>query len=125
MIPKLDFRWPPLALDPTMDNIKKVVPCGIFNTMAWICGLSTEPTLDSYVDIDGKESAKLMSISQDLVGLASAQRNLTPKSIALAMALRQLTGSASVKSLVSGFGHCMSHSFVLAHETALAQLNIS
>ena len=41
------------------------------------------------------------------------------------MALRQLTGSASVISLLSGLGHCMSHSYVLAHETALAQLNIS
>ncbi|CAB3997098.1 Hypothetical predicted protein [Paramuricea clavata] len=41
------------------------------------------------------------------------------------MALRQLTGSASVIPLLSGLGHCMSYSFVLAHETALAQLNIS
>ena len=55
-------------------------------------------------------------------------RNPTPKSIALAMALRQLTGSASVISLLSGFGHCMSHSYVICHEsdeTALAQMNIS
>ena len=28
-------------------------------------------------------------------------------------------------SLLSGLGHCMSHSFVLAHETALAQLHVS
>lgn len=35
------------------------------------------------------------------------------------MALRELTGSASVISLLSGLGH------VLAHETALAQLNMS
>ena len=41
------------------------------------------------------------------------------------MALRQVTGSASVISLLSSLGHCMSHSYVLAHETALAQLNIS
>ena len=41
------------------------------------------------------------------------------------MALRQLTGSASVISLLSGFGHCMSYSYVLCHETALAQMNMS
>ncbi|CAB3996283.1 Hypothetical predicted protein [Paramuricea clavata] len=102
-----------------------MVPCELFNTLAWICGFSSEPTLNNYVEIDHKESAKLMSITQDLVNLASNQRNPTPKSIALAMALRQLTGSASVISLLSGLGHCMSYSFVLSHETALAQLNIS
>ena len=41
------------------------------------------------------------------------------------MALRQLAGSASVISLLSSLGHCMPHSFVLCHETALAQVNIS
>ena len=124
-IPKLDLPWPPLASDLTMTNVKKMVPCELFNTLAWICGFSSEPTLNNYVEIDHKESAKLMSITQDLVNLASNQRNPTPKSIALAMALRQLTGSASVISLLSGLGHCMSYSFVLSHETALAQLNIS
>jgi hypothetical protein len=118
-IPKLDLPWPPLASDLTMTNVKKMVPCELFNTLAWICGFSSEPTLNNYVEIDHKESAKLMSITQDLVNLASNQRNPTPKSIALAMALRQLTGSASVISLLSGLGHCMSYSFVLSHETAL------
>lgn len=124
-IPRLELPWPPLASDLTMDNVKKFVPYELFNTLAWICGLSSEPVLNDYVNINGKESAKLMSITEDLVTLASKQRNPSPKSIALAMALRQLTGSASVISLVSGLGHCMSHSYVLAHETALAQLNIS
>ena len=75
--------------------------------------------------IEGKNSAKLTSIAQDLVNLASGGRNSTPKGIALAMALRQLTGSASVISLLSGLEHCMSHFFVLCQETALAQMNIS
>ncbi len=66
-----------------------------------------------------------MSIAQDLVHSASQSRKLTPKSIALGMALRQMTGSASVISLLSGLGHCVSNSFVLFHETALAQLNNS
>ena len=124
-MPKLNLPWPPLASDLTLDNVKKVVPCELFNVLAWICGLSSEPTLSEYVPIEGKNSAKLTSIAQDLVHLSSRGRNPTPKSIALAMAVRQMTGSASVVSLLSGLGHCMSHSFVLCHETALAQMNIS
>lgn len=108
-----------------MENVKKIVPCELFNFLAWICGFSSEPTLMHHVNIDSKKSAKLMSITQDLINLASGGRNPSPKSIALAMALRQMTGSASVISLLSGLGHCMSHSYVLSHETALAQLNIS
>jgi hypothetical protein len=124
-IPKLNLPWPPLASDLTMDNVQKVVPCELFNVLAWISGFSSEPTLNEYVPIKGKNSAKLTSIAQDLVNLASGGRSPMPKSIALAMALRQLTGSASVISLLSGLGHCMSHSFVLCHETVLIQMNIS
>ena len=58
-----------------------------------------------HVNIDSKKSAKLMSITQDLINLASGGRNPSPKSIALAMALRQITGSVSVVSLLSGLGH--------------------
>ena len=114
-----------MASDLTTDNVRKVVPCELFNVLAWICGFSPEATLSEYVPIEGKNSTKLTSIAQDLVNLASGGRNSTPKSIALAMALRQLTGSASVISLLSGFGHCMSYSYVLCHETALAQMNMS
>ena len=123
--PDLNLPWPPLASDLTMENVKKIVPCELFNFLAWICGLSSEPTLMHNVNIDSKKSAKLLSVRQDLINLASGGRSPSPKSIALAMALRQMTGSASVISLLSGLGHCMFHSYVLSHETALAQLNIS
>lgn len=124
-IPQLNLPWPPLASDLTQDNIKKVVPCELFNVLSWVCGFSSEATLSEYVPIDSKKSAKLSSIIQDIVNLSTGGRNPTPKSIALAMAIRQMTGSASVITLISGLGHCMSHSFVLSHETALAQLNMS
>ena len=69
--PKLNLPWPPLASDLTMDNLQKVVPCELFNVLAWVCGFSSEPT----------------SIAQDLVNLESGGRNRTPRSIAVAMAL--------------------------------------
>ena len=123
--PSLNLPWPPLASDLTITNMQKVVPYELFNVLAWMCGFSSEPTLSEYVNITDTEKSKLMSIAQDLVNTASGGRQPTPKSIALGMALRQMTGSASVISLLNGLGHCMSHSYVLSHETALAQLNIS
>ena len=61
-IPKLNLPWPTLASDLTMDNVKKVVPCELYNMLACTCGFSSEPTLSEYVPIEGKNSTKLTSI---------------------------------------------------------------
>jgi hypothetical protein len=63
-----------------MDNARKVVSCELFNTLAWICGFSSDLVVDNFVNVNSKENAKLMTITQDLVSLASKQRNRTPKS---------------------------------------------
>ena len=61
-IPKLNLPWPPLASDLAMDNVKKVVPCELYNMLAWTCGFSSEPALREYVPIEGKSNTKLTSI---------------------------------------------------------------
>lgn len=123
--PDLNLPWPPLATDITNKNAINSVPIETFNVLAWICGFSTEPTLDEFVKVKDNENKKLLSIAQDLMFVASHGKRVTPKGIALGVAIRQITGSAAAVSLVNNLGHCMSHSFLLSHETALAQLNIS
>lgn len=68
---------------------------------------------------------KILSISQDLIYLSSSGKRKTPKHLALGMAITHLTGSASLIGLLNGLGHCVSHTTVLLHDTALAlqQLN--
>ncbi len=66
-----------------------------------------------------------MSLVQDLIFIHSNGNKFTPKSLSLAMAMRQLTGSSKVITLLNQFGHCVSHNFVLCHETALAEINVS
>lgn len=36
------------------------------------------------------------------------------------MTVRHMTGSARLVGILNGFGHCVSHSMVLEHDTALA-----
>ena len=124
--PGLVTPWPPLASGLTMENSKNVVPVSLFNFLAWMTASSDDAQLEKHINIveNGRHN-KLMSIAQDIVHVASDGRKLTPKTISLAMSLRQLTGSSSVLNLVNGLGHCMSHKFVLRHETALAQLSTS
>lgn len=66
-----------------------------------------------------------MAIAQDLIYHESNGRNPTPKSMALAMAVRQITGSERLIRILNGFGHCVSHSSVLRHDTALAEQSIN
>ena len=84
--------WPPLASDLTMENAKQIVPSQLFNFLAWMTGSSNDACLDEHIDVDKPRHTKLMSISQDIVHVTSDGRKLTPKSVSLAMALRQLTG---------------------------------
>ena len=64
-IPKLNLPWPPLASDLTIDNGQKVVLCELYNMLAWTCGFSSEPTLNEYVPIEGKNNTKLTSIERN------------------------------------------------------------
>ena len=43
-----------------------------------------------------------------------------PKHMSLAMAIRHLSGAAQLIGLLNGFGHCVSHSVALNHDTAFA-----
>ena len=47
----------------------------------------------------------------------------TPKYLSLAMAVRQITGSAKAIKLLNGFEHSVSYSSALALDTAFATAN--
>ena len=69
-------------------------------------------------------SLKLLPIIQDWIFVGSGGRKQTPKTLALTMATRQITGSQALTEILNGFGHCASHSVALSYETALALLNL-
>ena len=49
----------------------------------------------------------------------------TPKSLSLAMAVRQMSGCSSLITLLNGLGHCVSLPSTMAYESAIAQLTIN
>ncbi len=69
-------------------------------------------------------SLKLLAIIQYCIFVGSKGRKQTPKTLALTVATRQITGSQALTEILNGFGHCASHSVALSYETALALLNI-
>lgn len=97
----------------------------LFNFIAWVLGFSDEPLLTDYLEVDEKEAPKVFSICQDLINVSSQGRNQTPKSLALAMAVRQISGCSGLINILHGLGHCVSLSSTMAYDSALAQLTIN
>lgn len=117
--------WPPVASDITMDSVKKLVSPILFNFIAWLLGFSDEPEQTDYVQIHQKEALKIFSICQDLVNVFSRGKLQTPKSLSLAIAVRQISGCSGLITLLNGLGHCVSLPSTMAYESALAQLTIN
>ena len=118
-------QWPPLASDITGDSVRKVVSPLLFNFVAWLLAYSDEPEEATYVDIDEKLAIKVFSICQDLIYNNSKGKTQTPKSLALAMSVRQISGCSGLISILNGLGHCVSLSSTMAYDTALAQLTMN
>ena len=62
---------------------------------------------------------------QDLLYIFNSGKTQTPKSLALAMAVRQISGCSNLITLLNGFGHCVSLSSTMPYDTALAQLSLN
>ena len=88
--------------------MKKLVPPVIFNFFAWALRFSDDPEESKYVNLEDDHSLKLFSVCQDLLHIFSSGRTQTPKLLALAMALRQISGCSNLITLLNGFGHCVS-----------------
>ena len=97
------------------ENIRK-------NCASWF---NDEPEEATYVDIDEKLSIKVFSICQDLIYNNSKGKTQTPKSLALAMSVRQISGCSGLISILNGLGHCVSLSSTTAYDTALAELTMN
>lgn len=121
----LQVPWPPVAADMSIENVQEIVQPTLFNFLAWTLGFSDEAQIDSYVAVTDKQKSRLFSLVQDMIFISSSGKKFTPKSLSLAMATRQLTGSSKVINLLNQFGHCMSNNFALSLETGLAELSIS
>ena len=75
--------------------------------------------------MDEKLAIKVFSICQDLIYNNSKGKTQTPKSLALAMSVRQISGCSGLISILNGLGHCVSLSSTMGYDTALAQLTMN
>lgn len=117
--------WPPLASELNIDVAENMVPISLYNAIAWITGKSSEPTLDAFVAVDQNLHLRILSICQDLIFSESNGNKSTPKHYSLGIALKHITGSTRVITLLNKFGHCASRITISSLENALAQIQAS
>ena len=116
-------NWPPTASDMNITEAKSSIPTELFNLLAWCTGRSTENGITHWVDVDVESYHKLISICQDIINMASKKTN-TPKSLALGLAVRHLTGSSHIANILNRLGHCASSDTIKRLETGLAKLQL-
>ena len=116
----VDSELPPDSHDLTLALATASIPVKLHNFLAWCLGFSCEPVENETVAISPIERTKVVSIAQDLVYAESKGRKLTHKSLALGMAVRQITGSIRLLRILHGLGHTTSTSTVYKHDTGLA-----
>ena len=116
----INAEWPPDSHDLTLACAKESIPVMLYNFLAWSVGFTCDPTMDKNVEISSKEDAKVVSIAQDLIYGESKGKKQTHKSLALGMAVRQMTGSVRLLKVLHGLGHTASADTVSKHDTALA-----
>ena len=117
--------WPPLASDITGESVKKQVSPLLFNFVTWLLGFSNEPEDVEFAEVEENVAVKVFSICQDLVYVCNKGWIQTPKSLALAMTVRQIWGCSNLIKILNGLGHCMSLPATMAYDSALAQLSMN
>ena len=103
----------------------KLVAPFLFNLFSWLLGFSEDTEACDYVEVDEKHAAKVFTICQDLINISSKRKIQTPKSLALAIAVRQITGRSSLINILNNLGHCISLSSTMAFDPSLAELTIN
>lgn len=82
---------------------------------------SPERMQSSHLRVPESCNGRLVSICHDIMQLQSKGNYPTPKSIALGLTVRHLTGSKYLTQLLHGMDHTVSYETTLRLETALAE----
>jgi hypothetical protein len=112
-------NWPPHASDITGENISITSLVKFYGMDAWVFRLPRRCWLHW---IRWPNYIKDFSPCQILVYISNRGKVQTPKSLALAMTIRQMFScSGLIFKILSGFGHCLLLSSTMSYDSAIAQ----
>ena len=89
-----------------------------FNLVSWIV-TGDENLTDELIKLGDSKHAKVLSICQDILFCCRNGRVLTPKHVSLVMAVRRVTGSSELITMLNKYGHTVSTSKLQEIEVAV------
>ena len=116
-----NMAWPPTPDLCTNEYSVASIPTILFNLVSWIV-TGDENFTDDRVELRESNHAKVLSICQDILFCSRNGRVLTPKHVSLAMAVRRVTGSTELLTMLNKFGHTVSTSKLQEIEVAVGEL---
>ena len=110
--------------DITAAKAESVVPDAVYMFLKWLMTTDLpaedEPIEDKKVPIDDEDMhRKICSVGQDLLYIEPRGELKTPKHTGLAIAVKYLTGSKQLVTMLNRLGHCVSNCQLGRIETAL------
>ena len=115
---------PLLVDDLTLDNAKKALPDSLYWLLRWIISSDKTGSDSEFVNprcSNPSDERHVITIGQDIIHSASHARVKTPKHASLAMAVRHLTGSKQIVTILNRLGHCSSYEDIEVIDASLAR----
>ena len=86
------------------------IPNLLYNHLAWILSDLPDYVASGLVSqVSPQLHARILSVAQDLLFVASNGRKKTPKHVSLPMTIKSFTGSAKLTTILNRLGHGISY----------------
>ncbi|KAK3724019.1 hypothetical protein QZH41_000590 [Actinostola sp. cb2023] len=113
--------YPLSSNDIELERAKSLVPPDLYLFLRW---LITSDDLDARFDSpcsNVSDERRVLCLAQDMVHCLSHGRIKLPKHVGLAMAVRHITGSKEIVTILNRLGHCSSYDEIERVDTGLAK----
>ena len=123
----MSIPFPPKPTDISDQAASAQVPTPLFNFLAWLLlgdNASQGLSLHEKVELASEsESGRchVISVAQDTIHCVTCGRIKTAKHVGLPLAMKHISGSAKVVSLLNRFGHGLSATQMQEVEAGMAQ----
>jgi len=115
------ISWPPDSEDLKWENAVDVLPIELVNFLIVMLGFSDQTVFSEKIPIPEDKEKKVVAIAQDLIHISTSGKTMTHKTMALGVAVRQISGSQRVVKILNQFGHCCSPDLLYKHDSALTK----
>ena len=103
------------------ENVEKMMPEELHNFLFLLITGKSQDSLDE----NNSHHANILAVAHDIICMTSSKRCKTPKDVALATAIKHLTGSKMIINILNKLGHCICYDDVMGIQTAVANDIIS